>query len=108
LSGVVRLVLHPEAHTELQAAAVWYDEQRLGLGDEFVADANATFSRLAATPQHFPTWPGLHEAEPPVCRALLSKFPYVVACEVHDEYVLVLAITHVRRRPLYWLTRSAT
>ena len=34
----MRVELHPEARAEFRSAAVWYDEQRLGLGDEFVAD----------------------------------------------------------------------
>jgi UvrD-like helicase family protein len=38
----VRLDLHPEARSELRSAALWYDEQRPGLGDEFIADVSAT------------------------------------------------------------------
>jgi hypothetical protein len=34
----MRLELHPEARAELRSAALWYDEQRPGLGDEFIAD----------------------------------------------------------------------
>ena len=34
----MRLVLHPEARQELRAAAIWYDDQREGLGDEFVQE----------------------------------------------------------------------
>jgi hypothetical protein len=34
----VRLELHPEARAELRSAALWYDERRPGLGDEFIAE----------------------------------------------------------------------
>ena len=34
----MRLELHPEARAELRSAALWYDERRSGLGDEFLAE----------------------------------------------------------------------
>jgi hypothetical protein len=47
----VRLELHPEARAELRSAALGYDEQRPGLGDEFIADVAATPSiELAGFP----------------------------------------------------------
>jgi hypothetical protein len=42
----------------------------------------------------------------PVHRAVVPRFPYVVAFEVHPEVILVLAVAHAKRRPLYWLTRA--
>ena len=34
----MRVVLHTKARAELRAAALWYDEQRPGLGRELVAE----------------------------------------------------------------------
>jgi hypothetical protein len=42
----VRLELHPEARAELRSAALWYDERRSGLGDEFIAEVSATLDRI--------------------------------------------------------------
>ena len=36
----------------------------------------------------------------------MHRFPYVVAFEQHQDCVLVLAIAHAKRRPLYWLARA--
>jgi hypothetical protein len=36
----------------------------------------------------------------------LPRFPYVIAFERHEHYVLVLAVAHAKRRPLYWFTRT--
>jgi hypothetical protein len=45
-------------------------------------------------------------AEGPLIRkATTQRFPYVIAFENHKHHVLVLAIAHSKRRPLYWLTR---
>jgi len=30
----------------------------------------------------------------------------LIAFEKHEQHVLVLAVAHARRRPLYWLTRT--
>ena len=36
----MRFELHPEARAELRSAALWYDERRSGLGDEFIAEVS--------------------------------------------------------------------
>jgi len=40
--------------------------------------------------------------------ALVSsiRFPYGIAFEEHERHLLVLAVAHSKRRPLYWLTRA--
>ena len=39
-------------------------------------------------------------------KATIQRFPYVIAFEKHKQHVLVLAVAHAKRRPLYWLTRA--
>ncbi len=102
----MRVELHPEAQAELRAAAVWYDEQRPGLGDELVDEVTALLARVGEAPASFPVWPGTSAAPLLIHRALVSRFPYVIAVEVHSEHAIVLAITHAKRRPLYWLRRA--
>ena len=100
----MRIELHPEARAEFRNAAIWYDEREAGLGDAFITDINVTLQLIAANPQMFPTWPG---AAIGIRRAVVSKFPFVIAFEAPLDRILVLAIAHGRRRPLYWLTRTA-
>ena len=102
----MRLELHPEARAELRSAALWYDEQRPGLGDEFLAEVSAAFHRVADTPESSPAWPGTREADPLIRKATIQRFTYVIAFEEHERHVLVLAVAHAKRRPLYWLTRA--
>lgn len=80
----MRVELHPDARAELRGAVLWYDEQRERLGAE--------------------RWTGLGDRTPAIRRHTLHRFPYVVAFEQHQERLLVLAIAHAKRRPLYWLT----
>ena len=99
----MRYVLHPEADAEVEAAALWYDERRPGLGGEFLAEVTAVLQRIEAAPHSFPRWPGASGRAEPIRRAVMDRFPYVVAFEGHSDHILILAIAHGKRRPLYWL-----
>jgi plasmid stabilization system protein ParE len=102
----VRLELHPEARAELRSAALWYDERRSGLGDEFITEVTATLDRIGGTPESYPVWPRTRAAGPLIRKATIQRFPYVIAFEKHEQHVLVLAVAHAKRRPLYWLMRA--
>ncbi len=99
-------VLHPEASAEARAAALWSDEQRPGLGGEYLAELSAVLQRIEAAPQSFPRWPDVSDTTEPIRRAVMHRFPYALAFEAHVDHVLVLAVAHGKRRPLYWLARA--
>ena len=103
----MQVVLHPKAQAEAQAAALWYEAQRPGLGDEFLAEVSALLQRIEQAPQSFPRWTGVSATTEPIRKAVMHRFPYAVAFEVHTDHVLVLAIAHGKRRPLYWLARTS-
>lgn len=70
MSLPVRLL--PEARTEYGEAAVWYEQQRAGLGANFTARVEAVFNRIAANPK-------LHaKVYGDVRKAVVRKFPYIV------------------------------
>ncbi len=102
----MRFELHPESRAELRAAALWYDEQRSGLGDEFIGEMSSMLDKIGDTPMSFPVWSGTSAAPLAIRKAVAHRFPYVIAFEVHADHVLVLAIAHAKRRPLYWLSRA--
>ena len=102
----MRLEFHPEARAELRSAALWYDERRPGLGDDFIAEIAAALERVGDAPESCPIWPGTYAEDLVVRKATVQRFPYVIAFEEHERHVLVLAVAHAKRRPLYWLTRT--
>ena len=102
----MRLELHPEARAELRSAALSSDERRPGLGDEFIAEVSAALGRIGDAPESYPAWPRTRATGPLIRKATIQRFPYVIAFEKHEQRVLVLAVAHARRRPLYWLTRT--
>ena len=103
----MRLELHPEAQAELRSAALWYEERRPGLGDEFVSEISASLDRVSDAPESYPVWPGTRTEGSLIRKATTQRFPYVIAFEEHERHLLVLAVAHSKRRPLYWLRRSS-
>lgn len=94
-----------EASDDLDAAAVWYEEQRQGLGLELVAEfrerlAFALENPGLGTPRGHT--PGGNE----IRRFRLSKFKrYAIVMATIDEVPTVLAFEHSSRRPGYWRDR---
>jgi hypothetical protein len=76
------------------------------LGDEFIAEVSATLDRIGNGPESSPAWPGTRATDPVIRRAAVQRFPYLIAFEKDEQHLLVLAIAHAKRRPLYWLTRA--
>ncbi|KYF74777.1 hypothetical protein BE17_20015 [Sorangium cellulosum] len=97
----MRIVVLDEADTELTAAAEWYEQEREGLGDDLLAEADRVLNAIAAGPTTWPLVPGSKI----VRRFLFTRFPYVAYFVIRDEHVLVLAFGHTSRRPGYWRSR---
>ncbi len=96
--------IEPEAAAELEAAAVWYENQRPGLGAEFLEAVDATLDRIARWPHAAPHVPGV-VAGVPVRRAPVTRFPYHVAYLETAGVIRILAFAHDRREPAYWHPR---
>jgi toxin ParE1/3/4 len=94
------------AEVEAANAALWYEEQREGLGGEFLDELRHSLERIRTAPASFSPleyYSGPHETR----RCLFRRFPYLVVFVCRPDQVLVVAVSHVRQRPLYWLQRLA-
>lgn len=95
------LVLSPEAEAELTHAYEWYDEQRSGLGREFLACVDDVFARIRRDPVAFP------ETYKSVRQTLVRRFPYIICYTFDGASVNVLAVFHGHRDPNDWKRRLA-
>ena len=102
----MRLALLAEAEAELEDAAAWYDDRSEGLGEEFLSVAREAAHLIAESAETWPMWPGAPARIPPIRRFLLPRFPYALAYQAFPGLLAVLAVVHVRRRPLYWIGRA--
>jgi hypothetical protein len=102
------LRIHNLARAEFDSAVDYYDGAVPGLGEDFVAAVTNSLFRIQSTPLLWPVWPGTATHEPQIRRALVKRFPFALAYQVVPSEVVVLAIAHLKRRPLYWLSRTGS
>ena len=85
--------LTPRAGAELGHASNWYEEQRKGLGTEFMLAVEAAFESVKRTPMLYPKIIG--DAR----RVLVKRFPFGIIFELFDDTIVILSIFHLKRRP---------
>lgn len=87
------------AQSELREIIAYYNEQREGLGLEFVSELKQTLLRM----KHYPlAWSPLSSR---VRRCRVNRFPYSVIYEVRKDVLLVAAIQHHSKAPESWRNR---
>lgn len=91
--------IHPEAQRELEDGTLWYESQRPGLGAEFLEEVSRAAAAVMERPSTWPRYPGNTH------RYLLHRFPYALVYAVRVDFVVVLAVMHLRRKPGYWRHR---
>jgi len=101
----MRVRLHAGALADLEAAGDWYESQRPGLGDDFAAEVARGLEMIAEGPLLWQRWPDSpdHLA---VRRLVLSRFPFALGYQVRPTEIVVLAVAHASRLPLFWLSRG--
>ena len=82
----------------------WYEDRREGLGAEFLEAVLATIRAIERAPERFPRYEGARLPRD-YRRALVKRFPYVVAFEIYPTEVLIVAVSHGSQRPGHWRGR---
>jgi hypothetical protein len=90
------LSLRPIAAAEIQDAFRWYEQQRKGLGEEFLQAMREAFSAIEANPAQYPRIRGK------IRRALLRRFPFAVLYLAEPDKTIVLGCFHSKRDPAHW------
>ena len=96
----VRIVSHPEAEEELEAAALWYEKRQPGLGDDFLDQFESTLRRIVAKPQRW------HRIRGENRKLNFQRFPFAIVYTVREGTIYITAVMHLHRRPFYWSHRQ--
>ncbi|WP_368428830.1 type II toxin-antitoxin system RelE/ParE family toxin [Sulfuricaulis sp.] len=88
--------LRPEAEQDLADAATWYEEQRQGLGHEFLDEVLTMLTSIAETPLMYP------DVHRNTRRAVIHRFPFSVYFRLEDATIVVIAVMHGSRNPRRW------
>ena len=93
------ILFHPDVALEVKASYDWYEEQALGLGEDFLSELESAYEAIVELPD---TWPRLRRE---YRRFLLGKFPFSVIYRSKNKSIYIVAIMHNHRRPGYWESR---
>jgi plasmid stabilization system protein ParE len=95
----VELILAPEVQQDVEGAYGWYEDRRLGLGEEFLSCVDACIQTICRRPE-------LHaKVYEEYRRALVRRFPYAIFYEYAGEQVVIYAVFHASRDPQKWRSR---
>jgi len=95
------VILHDEAQKEMEEAASWYEEKRIGLGDDFLDMVDKTFVEIARTPGAFGFFSNTEFR-----KRSTKRFPYLIIYREREDDIWVVAVAHTKRKPRYWLNRT--
>lgn len=92
-------VVRPAAAADIRRGYVWYERQREGLGEEFLAELRASTDAILSSPTAFPV---VHRE---TRRALVRRFPYGLFFRAVGDVIVLVACFHTSRRPATWKRR---
>ncbi len=93
------IVFRVEAQAEFDEAFDWYEQQRAGLGVEFLICVSEILENIESFPKVYEI---IFED---VRRAVVHKFPYLVLYTIEPSQVVVMAVFHSKRDPQVWQDR---
>ena len=91
---------HPAAESEHLEQVAYYEAQKPGLGQRYLSQVEATIARVCESPQLYRI-----DRVPHIRRAPVFEFPFQVIFRESNGVIEILAVSHSRRRPQYWLSR---
>jgi len=85
------VIVSPEAENDLKEIFSWYEDNRIGLGYDFLLQVDAGINFVKRNPE-------IHPIEYKGTRKhLIKKFPYKIIYLVKEEEIIVLAVLHGKR-----------
>ena len=95
------LKYHEAAEEELLSEITYLELRLPGLGRRFYREVQRAEKVLAQFPESG------REISPGLRKCALRAFPFSLIYSIEKDSLLILAVAHQRRRPGYWLGRSA-
>lgn len=92
--------MRPEAEGDVEETAIWYEQQRTGLGHEFLDRVRDALNAIAERPRLYPV---VHRN---TRRAFARKFPFGVFYRIESDRIVIVAVMHGSRDPHRWQGRA--
>jgi toxin ParE1/3/4 len=95
------VIIHSGAIAELDSAISHYENQKIGLGLDFLAEVEQAIGKIQQNPNL-----GAAYKVTELRRYVIQRFPFLIFYTEFEEFVWVVAIAHGKRRPDYWKRRQ--
>ncbi len=95
----MKIVFLENAQLELDDAIDYYNLERPGLGEEFLQEVLSSLDRVAQFPD---AW---HPLSKNTRRCQTRRFSYGIIYSASENSILIVAISHLHRRPFHWQER---
>lgn len=86
------LEITSEARQDLQDAYDWYEDQKTGLGDQFVSQFKAACKSVIKSPEGYQSIRTFRQIP-------LKRFPFLVLYDLIDGKIVVFGVFHTRKNP---------
>jgi hypothetical protein len=87
------LEIKEEAVADVQDAFLYYEEQKLGLGNRFLDTLEIYFNRIQNYPEHYQI------KRKPYREAFIKDFPYIIIFELEGHRIIVYAVFNTWKNP---------
>jgi plasmid stabilization system protein ParE len=94
-----RIIIRPEAESDISDAYSWYEGRLSGLGSEFIDCIDDAINSILLNPESYAV------ALKNIRRILIRRFPYAVYYLYEESVIVVLAVFHFKRNPKSWFQR---
>lgn len=85
--------LEPSAKEDIKESVTYYEDQKEGLGGEFIDELNWKIQEIAEKPDKNPLFH--KEAR----KTSLKRFPFNIIYTIEDGFISILGVWHKRRDP---------
>lgn len=90
---------HRDAESEMIEAAEYYESRQSDLGKRFLESVRSLINQIRINPRIFKT------LLKNIRLAKTSIFPYGIIYREKDDYLEIIAVMHLKRKPGYWKNR---
>ncbi|WP_103864250.1 type II toxin-antitoxin system RelE/ParE family toxin [Aquimarina sp. I32.4] len=82
-----------EARLEIIKAYLYYEEQQMGLGEQFFAHLDIYMGRIQKNPKHYPV------KKNPYREVWIKKYPYLIVYEIIKNKIVIYSIFNTWQDP---------
>jgi hypothetical protein len=90
-----KIIIKEEARLDSATAYYYYENERRGLGEEFLEELEKRYHDLESHPLNY----GFIDDQQIIRDVKIDRFPYVIIFEVIDSSVIVYAVHNTYRHP---------